>query len=65
MNDTEKLIQLQKLIDDISDEQERISIELADLRSQGKEKTVQFKQQFTKKMMNVNIISLLQSYELM
>ena len=64
MNDTEKLVQLQKLIDDITIEQEKISIQLAELRSQGKKKTVQFRQLLTRKLSNANIISVLQSYGL-
>ena len=65
MTDAEKLTKLEKLIADITAEQEKISAELAVLRSQGKEKTVQFRQLFTKKLSNTNVISLLSSYGLM
>ena len=64
-SEAERLVKLQNLIDDITVEQDKISTELAVLRGQGKEKTVQFRQLFTKKLSNVNIISALQSYGLM
>jgi len=61
---SEKESKLQKMIDDITAEQDKLAGKLADLRSQGKEKTVQFKQLFTKKLSNTNVISLLKSYGL-
>jgi hypothetical protein len=64
MSDNNKFVQLQKLIDDIVAEQEKISVELTNLRSQGKGKTVQFRQLFSKKLFNIQVISLLQSYGL-
>jgi hypothetical protein len=65
MDDSEKLVQLQKMIVDLLAEQEKIAVQLAELRNQGKGKTVQFRQLFVKKLSNINVISLLQSYELM
>jgi len=62
---SEKESKLQKMIDDITAEQDKLAGKLVDLRSQGKEKTVQFKQLFTKKLSNTNVISLLKSYGLM
>jgi len=65
MDDREKLAQLQKMIADLIAEQEKIAGKLSELRNQGREKTVQFRQLFAKNLSNVNVISLLQSYGLM
>jgi len=65
MDDSEKLVQLQKMIDDLIAEQEKLAGQLAELRNQGKGKTVQFRQLFAKKLSNINVINLLQSYGLM
>jgi hypothetical protein len=65
MNDNEKLMQLQKMIYDLTAEQEKIVVQLAELRNQGKGKTVQFRQLFAKKLSNITILNLLQSYGLM
>jgi len=50
---------------DLIAEQEKITGQLAELRNQGKGKTVQFRQLFAKKLSNINVISLLQRYGLM
>jgi len=65
MSDKEKLNQLQRMIDDITAEQEKITGNLAELREQDKEKSVLFKQLFTKKLFNISVINLLQNYGLM
>jgi hypothetical protein len=65
MSDRERLVQLQKMIDDLIAEQEKIAQQLMDLRSQGKGKTAQFRQLFTKKLSNANVLSLLESYGLL
>jgi len=65
MSDKKKLNQLQKMIADITAEQKEITRQLAELREQDKEKSVLFKQFFTKKLFNISVISLLQSYGLM
>jgi catechol 2,3-dioxygenase-like lactoylglutathione lyase family enzyme len=52
----EKSSQIQKMLTDLTAEQEQIAQQLADLRAQGREKTVLFKQLFTKKLSNLNII---------
>jgi uncharacterized coiled-coil DUF342 family protein len=64
-DDREKLVQLQKMIDDLIAEQEKIACQLAELRNQGRGKTAQFRQLFAKKLSNVTVISMLQSYGLM
>jgi hypothetical protein len=65
MDDSERLVQLQKMIADLIAEQENIGVQLVELRDQGKGKTVQFRQLFAKKLSNINIINLLQNYGLM
>jgi len=57
-------IQLQKMIDDLMAEQEKITQQLTDLKTQGKEKTARFKQLFTKKLSNMTILNMLQNYGL-
>jgi len=61
----EKNIQIQKMISDLTAEQEKITQQLAELKTQGKEKTARFKQLFTKKLSNLTVLNMLQSYGLM
>jgi catechol 2,3-dioxygenase-like lactoylglutathione lyase family enzyme len=65
VNNSEKNIQIQKMIADLTAEQEKITQQLAELKTQGKEKTARFKQLFTKKLSNITVLSMLQSYGLM
>ena len=61
----DKLNQLEKLVRDITTEQEKISAELAELRKCDKEKTVKFRQLFSKKLSNATVMDTLQNYKLM
>jgi len=65
VNNPEKNIQIQKMIADLTAEQEKITQQLAELKTQGKEKTARFKQLFTKKLSNLTVLNMLQSYGLM
>jgi catechol 2,3-dioxygenase-like lactoylglutathione lyase family enzyme len=63
MSNPEKPPQIQKMIDDLTAEQEKIALQLAKLRVQGRVKTVLFKQLLTKKLSNTNILDYIQRPE--
>ena len=48
----------------LEEEQNKISLRLEELRGQGKEKTVQFRELLGQKLVNNNMILLLQRYKL-
>ena len=60
----EKLAKFENFYDDLIKGQETLAEELALLRSEGKEKSVQFKELLTKKLVNVNMKILLKNYGL-
>lgn len=57
----ERLGKIEELYERLCREQEEISSELSDLRSQGKAKSVKFNQLLAKKLSNVSILSALES----
>lgn len=60
----ERLAQFENFYDDLINGQAKLTEELALLRSEGKEKSVQFKELLTKKLVNINTMILLKSYGL-
>lgn len=58
----DRLATFENIVDDLTTGQVRISEELEKLRSEGKEKSVRFKELMVKKLTNVNTMMLLKSY---
>jgi len=50
--------------DEIEKTKNEISLQLDELRSEGKEKTVQFRELFTKKLVNNNVMAFLRYHGL-
>ena len=57
----ERLGKIEEMYKKTSEDQEKISAQLADLRAAGKAKSVKFNQLLTKKLTNVSIIAALES----
>lgn len=64
MSDSGRYEKFEKMFKDIYGQQKQISQELAQLRSQGKEKTCRFRELMSKKLSNSYVISLYQLYGL-
>ncbi|PKM84366.1 MAG: hypothetical protein CVU86_07610 [Firmicutes bacterium HGW-Firmicutes-11] len=60
----ERLAKFENFYDDLINGQTKLTEDLALLRSEGKEKSVQFKELLTKKLVNVNVMILLKNYGL-
>jgi len=60
----QKLGALEDACDDLTNSQKQIPKELEELRLQGKEKTVRYKETMTQKLINSNIIMFLERYGL-
>lgn len=60
----EKLARFENFYDDLVNEQAKLADELALLRSEGKEKSVQFKELLTRKLVNINTMIFLKNYGL-
>ena len=58
------LAKFESFYDDIEKAQNDISLQLDELRSEGKEKTVQFRELFTKKLANNNVMAFLRFHNL-
>lgn len=57
----ERLAAYENLHEAVLREQESIAVQMAALRAAGKEKTVKYRELFTKKLQNVYVLSLFQS----
>jgi len=60
----DRLAKFESFYDDIEKAQNDISIQLDELRKEGKEKTVQFRELFTKKLVNNNVLAFLRFHGL-
>lgn len=58
------LAKFESFYDDIEKAQNDISLQLDELRSEGKEKTVQFRELFTKKLVNNNVMAFLRFHNI-
>jgi hypothetical protein len=56
-----RLEKYESLYKEIEKEQESIAEQMAKLKSEGKEKTLKYRELFTKKLQNVYVLSLFQS----
>ena len=60
----EALAQLEDMMQDLAAQQEEIPRRLQELRSQGREKTVQFRELLAQKLVNQNLCLLMERYGL-
>lgn len=60
----DRLAKFESFYDEIEKAQNDISLQLDELRSEGKEKTVQFRELFTKKLVNNNVMAFLRYHGL-
>ncbi len=60
----DKLAKFESFYDEIEKAQLEISNQLDELRNEGKEKTVQFRELFTKKLVNNNVLAFLRFHGL-
>ena len=59
-----RLAQLEDMMQDLAAQQEEIPRRLQELRSQGREKTVQFRELLAQKLVNQNLCLLMERYGL-
>ena len=64
MNDETRLAAFEKMYAEVFSEQEKLKAKLFELRSQGKEKTVAFREAMAKKLSNGYVIGLFEKYGL-
>lgn len=60
----DRLAKFESFYDEIEKAQGEISTQLDELRNEGKEKTVQFRELFTKKLVNNNVMAFLRFHGL-
>lgn len=60
----DRLAKFESFYDEIEKSQKELSLQLDELRSEGKEKTVQFRELFTKKLVNNNVLAFLRFHGL-
>lgn len=60
----DRLAKFESFYDEIEKAQNDISLQLEELRSEGREKTVQFRELFTKKLVNNNVLAFLRFHGL-
>lgn len=64
-NHAKKLAGLEKLVEDLVAEQERISDQLDTFRREGKTKSVRFRELMGQKLFNSNVLNLFERYGLL
>jgi hypothetical protein len=60
----DRLSKFESFYEDVERAQTEISLQLETLRNEGKEKTVQFRELFTKKLVNNNVLAFLRFHGL-
>ena len=60
----ERLARFEDCLEDLLNQQKTITLELAQLKSQEKEKTVRFREAFARKLINTQVLMVLKRYGL-